>query len=173
MKNNELELWIETDTLPRYGENTARLMTGAGRTSGRKASAQLRETEAQLEALCKAPDLAGTALEWLRDNRYVLRRDTAGCCRELRGARNLRKLGDGRLLILAGMEALVRSGGGHADETRLRAFLEGFQEVCPLEEKEVALLPAALRAALIGWLRAHPGSGERVRQPSSERCSSW
>ena len=37
MKNNELELWIETDTLPRYGENTARLMTGAGRTSGRKA----------------------------------------------------------------------------------------------------------------------------------------
>lgn len=163
MKNNELELWIETDTLPRYGENTARLMTGAGRTSGRKASAQLRETEAQLEALCKAPDLAGTAaLEWLRDNRYVLRRDTAGCCRELRGARKLRKLGDGRLLILAGMEALVRSGGGHADETRLRAFLEGFQEVCPLEEREVALLPAALRAALIGWLRAHPGSGEQV-----------
>ena len=49
MKNNELELWIETDTLPRYGENTARLMTGAGRTSGRKASAQLRETEAQLD----------------------------------------------------------------------------------------------------------------------------
>ena len=31
----------------------ARLMTGAGRTSGRKASAQLRETEAQLEALCR------------------------------------------------------------------------------------------------------------------------
>ena len=38
MRNNELELWIETDTLPRYGENTARLMTGAGRTSGRKAA---------------------------------------------------------------------------------------------------------------------------------------
>jgi hypothetical protein len=163
MKNDKTELWIDKDTLPRYGENTARLMEFAGRGNGKKTAEKLKQTEAQLEELCKAPDLAGqSALEWLRDNRYILRRDAAGCCAQLRTAKRLRKLRDGRLLICAAMEALVLSGGGSVDEKRTAAFLTGFQKACPLEERELALLPAALRFALICRLRRHPGAAEQI-----------
>ncbi len=163
MKNDKTELWIDLDTLPRYGENTARLLETAGRGNGKKAAEKLKRVEAQLEELCKAPDLTGTdALEWLRDNRYILRRDTAGCCTSLRQARRFRKLQDGRLLICAAMEALVLSGEGIADESRTSAFLAGFQKVCPLEERELCLLPQALRYALICRLKRYPLSAPQV-----------
>ncbi|MBR3556549.1 MAG: hypothetical protein IKN89_11610 [Oscillospiraceae bacterium] len=163
MKNDKTELWIDKETLPCYGENTARLMEFAGRGNGKKTAEKLKQTEAQLEELCKAPDLAGqAALEWLRDNRYILRRDAAGCCAQLCTAKRLRKLRDGRLLICAAMEALVLSGGGSVDEERTAAFLTGFQKACPLEERELALLPAALRFALICRLRRHPGAAEQI-----------
>ena len=163
MKNDKTELWIDLETLPRYGENTARLLETAGRGNGKKASEKLKRVEVQLEELCKAPDLAGTdELEWLRDNRYILRRDTAGCCAALRQVRRLRKLRDGRLLICAAMEALVLSGEGCADEERTKAFLAGFQKVCPLEERELGLLPTALRCALICRLQGHPQSASLV-----------
>ena len=165
MKNDKTELWIDLDTLPRNGENTARLMETAGRGNGKKAAEKLKRTEAQLEELCKAPDLAGTdAQEWLRDNRYVLRRDTAGCCAALHQARRFRKLRDGRLLICAAMEALVLSGEGVADEERTYAFLTGFQKVCPLEERELGLLTPALQSALILRLQRHPQSASRIFQ---------
>ena len=99
---------------------------------------------------------------WLLDNRYVLRRDTAGCCAELRAVRGLRRLKDGRLLISAAMDALVKSGGGSIGEERLRAFLTGFQKERPLEEKELALLPSFLRSSLICWLSSHAEEAERV-----------
>ena len=163
MKNKKTELKIDLETLPRYGENTARMMMIAGRGNGRKEADRLRKAETQLELLCKAPDLAGTAaLEWLRDNRYILRRDTAGVCAQLRQARRLRKLKDGRLLVCAAMEALVLSCGGSADASRMTAYLEGFQEVCPLEERELALLPDALRFSLILRLRSHPKEAEQA-----------
>ncbi len=160
---NQTELWIDTETLPRYGENTARLLRCTGRGNGKGAAAMLKEAEGRLEERCKGADLAGTkALEWLRDNRHILRRDAAGCCAELRRARRLRKLKDGRLLICAAMEALVRSGGGSTDEERLKLFLAGFQRACPLEERELALLPSALRSALILRLSREPRSAEAV-----------
>ena len=111
MKNNKMELWIDIETLPRYGENTAGLLHAAGRGSGKKTAVLLKAAASQLEELCKGNDLAGTpALEWLRDNRHILRRDCALCCSELRAARGLRRLDDGRLLLCAAAEALVRSG---------------------------------------------------------------
>ncbi len=163
MKNDKVNLLIDLETLPRYGENTARLMTAAGRSGGRKEAARLKDAEARLEEVCKGPELAGTpAKEWLLDNRHILRRDTALSCAELRGGRGLRRLQDGRLLLCAAMDALVKSGGGSAGEERLRAFLSGFQRVCPLEEGELALLPTGLRSALIRWLGRHPEHAEQV-----------
>ena len=104
-----MELWIDPETLPRYGENTARLLQPSGRGSGRKAADTLKTAEAQLEKLCKGSELVGTqALEWLRDNRHILRRDTAASCAELRSARKQRRLSDGRLLI-AGSKCLDES----------------------------------------------------------------
>ena len=163
MKNHQVELWIDMETLPRYGENTARLLGVSGRGGCRREAARLHEAEERLETLCKGRGLAGSpALEWLLDNRYVLRRDTAGCCAELRAVRGLRRLKDGRLLISAAMDALVKSGGGSIGEERLRAFLTGFQKERPLEEKELALLPSFLRSSLICWLSSHAEEAERV-----------
>ncbi len=163
MKNNKVELWIDLETLPRYGENTARLMDPRGRGGGRKEAALLSGAEAHLEALCKGEALAGTAaLEWLRDNRHVLRRDAKAACAGLRSGRGLRRLRGGRLLVCEAMDALVGSGGGQLDEERLRAFLTGFQRSCPMEEGELVLAPAAAQSALIRWLAKEPASAERV-----------
>ncbi len=163
MKNNKVNLLIELDMLPRYGENTARLLPVSGRGNGKKEAAGLKEAEARLEEECKGPKLVGTpAMEWLRDNRHILRRDTALSCRELQCARRLRRTLSGRLLLCAAMDTLVKSGGGCAGEDRLRSFLSGFQRVCPLEERELALLPFALRSALIRWLQRQPETAEQV-----------
>ena len=163
MKKNELELWIEVDKLPNYGENTARLLAPKGRGAAKTEARALRRAEEELEALCKGEALAGTAaLEWLRDNRYVLRRDAAGAGAALRGEKKLRRLEDGAALLCRSAEAIVRSGAGKADPTRVKAFLTGFQRVLPLEERELCLLPDALRCALILWLRAHPEAAETV-----------
>ena len=163
MKNNKVNLLIDPELLPRDGENNARLFSVSGRGNGNREAARLKEAEERLEDECKGLKLAGTpAMEWLRDNRYILRRDTALSCRELRGARKLRRLLGGRLLLCAAMDALVKSGGGCVGEERLRCFLSGFQRVCPLEERELALLPSALRSALIRWLQRQPETAEQV-----------
>ena len=176
MKKNELELCIETEKLPNYGENTARLLRLRGRGPARREARELERAEAELEELCKGESLSGRpAREWLRDNLHVLRRDAAAASAALRGEKRLRRLEDGASLLCRLSGARVGSGAGRADPARTKAFLLGFQRVCPLEERELCLLPDALRRALILWLRRHPDSAPEVfasLQWLSEGCLS-
>ena len=163
MKKNELELWIETDKLPNYAENTARLLKVKGRAAAKMEARSLLRAEAELEELCKGDALVGPkALEWLRDNRHILRRSARTAALSLRGEGKLRRLADGSSLLCALASALVRSGAGQVRPERLRAFLSGFQRLLPLEERELCLLPDALRCALILWLREKPETAETV-----------
>ncbi len=163
MNKNDAELWIETNELPGYGRETARSLGSAGRRSARREAGKLRDSRSALEAMCKGDSLAGTeAGEWLRDNLYILRRDAALAASELSHARRLPMSEKGVPRICALAKALVRAGRGSVDEARLRAFFSGLRQTAPPEERELSLLPAALRSALIVRLAENPENGEAV-----------
>lgn len=145
------------DDLPGLGRKAAEALRCAGRRSGRASARSLEDGLRALEALCKGGSLAGTgAGEWLSDNLYVLRRDVSGAARDLRSAKSLRALPGGELLICRATEVLVSACRGKVEEGETEAFLRGFQERCPLEERELGILPAALRRALILELPQFP-----------------
>ena len=104
---------------------------------------------------------ASPAAEWLLDNFYLVRRDLGRVREALRGKKSLPRLRDGRLRILALLEALPENCG-RVDGPCLRAFLEGCGETASLEEGELALGEAALRLALLKRLLARPDSAEGV-----------
>ncbi len=162
MKTNGSKRKPGSADLRALGLRTAEGLVCAGRRGG-GAARELKAAEAALEDVCKGGSLAGTpAGEWLRDNLHVLRRDAASAADELRRARGLRRTDSGGPVVCLAAEALVDACASEADEGRVIAFLEGFQRRLPLEERELALLPAALRRALILRLRREPGEAERV-----------
>ena len=163
MKNNDTELWINTDELPEYGAKIGQKLAEKGQGNARREAAALRKSRETLEELCKGNSLAGTEAEqWLRDNLYVLRRDAAGALAALAHAHRLPMSEKGVPRICAAAYALVRAGRGAVDETRLRAFFTGMKESISPEEKELNILPSALRCALIRFLAQSPEYAETV-----------
>ena len=138
-------------------------LTGKSRGGGRAALGELRRLERDLERRREASrgDTAPAA-EWLLDNFYLVRRDLSRVRRELRHARGLPRLGNGRLRVLALMEALPEACGDRVDAAALRAFLEGVGKTECLEEGELGLAGCALRLALLRRLREEPASAEGV-----------
>ena len=141
---------IALEELAHYAESTARTMPVTGvvpravaEDQIRHALRALREKRRRLDA--GAPD--GGA-RWLLDNLWLCEREGASALAAFHAAGRLRTTCEGAL-VPALCRVLLASGGGHVDEERLAVFLEGFQRKTPLTGRELALLGASLRAAVL------------------------
>ncbi len=141
---------IALEELAHYAESTARTMPVTGvvpRTVAedqiRHALRALREKRRRLDA--SAPD--GGA-RWLLDNLWLCEREANAALAAFHAAGRLRTTCEGAL-VPALCRVLLASGGGRVDEERIAVFLEGFQRKTPLTGRELALLGASLRAAVL------------------------
>ncbi|MCD7803356.1 MAG: hypothetical protein LUH09_10780 [Clostridiales bacterium] len=146
---------MNDNELRRAGREEASSWMTRGTLSGCLLARQIRDDLAALEAVCRRLETVEggePARAWLLDNRY-LARQTAELRRTVgrkrlpalqREERQLRLLRVGE--ALAGLTPLTPEG--------LTAFLSGIQEVEPLTESELALLPQALGAGLLHSLRS-------------------
>lgn len=141
---------IALEELAHYAESTARTMPVTGvvpravaEDQIRHALRALREKRRRLDA--SAPD--GGA-RWLLDNLWLCEREGTSALAAFHAAGRLRTTCEGAL-VPALCRVLLASGGGRVDEERIAVFLEGFQRKTPLTGRELALLGASLRAAVL------------------------
>ncbi len=146
---------MNDNELRRAGREEASSWMTRGSLSVHHLARQIRDDLAALEAICRRLETAEggePTRDWLLDNRY-LARQTAELRRTV-GRKRLpalqREEWQLRLLrvgeVLAGLTPLTTES--------LTAFLSGIQEVEPLTESELALLPQALGAGLLHSLRS-------------------
>ena len=141
---------IALEELAHYAESTARTMPVTGvvpravaKDQIRHALRALREKRRRLDA--SAPD---SGARWLLDNLWLCEREGASALAAFHAAGRLRTTCEGAL-VPALCRVLLASGGGRVDEERIAVFLEGFQRKTPLTGRELALLGASLRAAVL------------------------
>ncbi|NBI10788.1 hypothetical protein D1641_12300, partial [Colidextribacter sp. OB.20] len=156
--------------LKKYAANAAREIR-LGRTVS--CSALSRGLKADLKKVCRAREslncwsasqtsLPGAA-EWLLDNHYLALREGERARAALKGGRPLRAVGRGSALLehcVRGMLWAVPD----LDQDRLEIYLEGFQSVCPLTERELSLLVPALAGALTEQLARLCGDLEALKE---------
>lgn len=141
--------------LKQYAANAAREAKGAGMVSCRALS---RAVRAQLRTVCRAREAldlwsagrttAPGAVEWLLDNHYLAVREGEQAREALKGGKPLRgTAGGAALLQLCARSALWAAPD--LDQDRLALYLEGFQSVCPLTERELSLFVPALAGVLV------------------------
>lgn len=157
MEYSEHGIYIESERLMAYGENTARGMHLNGITSGKEAARQLREDLRRLKrahtALQRRQDSTppDSAAEWLLDNWYLAVREGENALRALGYAKRLPAAETApRICVLC--SSLLRSGNGRVDADRCRLFLEGFQQITPLNRAELGIFVPALIAAAVSEL---------------------
>ena len=169
-------MYIEDERLAAFGASTARLLQPLGMTDGRAAARELRQSMAQINRTYEAvrrrygrDSHVPAACEWLLDNRYLAEREGRAALAALRRERGLRYVNQ-EPLILALARSLLNAGHGSVSAERCRRYLDGFQSVTVLRQKELRLFPAALRAAALSALaevcRALPYAADTAEHAS-------
>ena len=116
--------------------------------------------------------------EWLTDNWYIAEREGKGAIHDLRSVKDTRAVdGKGKALVMYAAEELVHSGAGVVNAERMSIFLENFQKVIVLREKELSLFVPALKAALVAELARIAMESRALLKPKpksegGERCQS-
>ncbi len=157
MKDTDTGIYMENETLGNFARNTAAALERDGFVSGARSAARLQRTLRVLAGHCAALRKGGQgeAEEWFRDNWYLAERAGKTAAAELRALGRLpRCLGTDRALISEAASALVRSGRGEVTGERVRLFLEEFQKVRVLTERELSAFVPALTAELCAFLEA-------------------
>ena len=146
--------FVEEEALERYAAGLAerldRLRLRRARLKSKR-RACVRTIESSCRKLRRrydGTDRIPDACRWLLDNEYLARQEALGIRRDLAEAGVLRHHGP-QALILELCRALTDCGEGAVDPARIEAFLRGFQSVCPLRRRELELLGACLRLALL------------------------
>ncbi len=157
MKDTDTGIYMENETLGNFARNTAAALERDGTVRGAVCAAQvhrtLRALAADLAAMKKGE--GGEANEWFRENWYLAERAGKAASAELRSSGRLpRCAGAKRALISEAAAALVRSGRGEVTGERIRLFLDEFQSVRILTEKELSVFVPALTAELCAFLKA-------------------
>ena len=157
MKDTDTGIYMENETLGNFARNTASALERDGFVSGAKSAARLQRTLRVLASRCAALKKGGQgeAEEWFRDNWYLAERAGKAAAAELRALGKLpRCLGGGQALVFEAASALVRSGRGEVTGERMRLFLDEFQKVRVLTERELSAFVPALTAELCAFLEA-------------------
>ena len=140
--------------LKKYAANAARQARLEGTISCRALSRELeadlrrvRRAHRELNAWSAGQTALPGAAEWLLDNHYMAVREGERAREALKRGRPLRGTrGDGALIQLCARCALWAAPG--LEQERLALYLEGFQSVCPLTERELSLFVPSLAGAL-------------------------
>ncbi len=150
--------YIEDEKLSAFAAAAAKLLRveregPAGRTVSalRRDLAAVKQCREAVERRYGALPSPPAACEWLLDNGYLAAREGRAALAALRGERELRYVNQ-EPLILALARSLLNAGHGSLSAERCRVYLEGFQSVTVLRQKELRLFPAALRAAALALL---------------------
>ncbi len=166
MRDTDTGIYMENETLGNFARNTASALTRDGTVPGSVCEADVRRTLRALASRLAAMKNGGggEAAEWFRDNWYLAEREGKTAAAELRALGRLPKCaGARRALISEAAAALIRSGRGEVTGERMRLFLDEFQKVRVLTERELAAFVPALKAELCAFLEAvlpHPGEPE-------------
>lgn len=148
---------FDANGLIEYGEHEARRLVSAGYFPARREARRIRADMAAL--VFSRAEGAGAAWEWLADNRYLIEREARAAAADFGAKINLRA-GRADTLVCEAALSLAEKRRGDLGPEAAAAFFEGFQRVTPLTLRELNLLGAALRAALVKLLREEFDSGE-------------
>lgn len=142
--------------LARYAANLAMAVKLTGTVRPRRLAAAVKR---DLETIEGARQKLGQwsagqkavppAVEWLLDNGYLAFREGKGCVEAFRHGRPLRACEDGACLLSRVAKSALWAAP-ELDGRRLELFLEQFQQLCPLTERELSLLVPALTGAVLG-----------------------
>lgn len=156
--------------LKQYAINAAKEAKRTGSISCRALIKPLRANLKQIREAREALNLwsvGRTALpgaaEWLLDNHYLAVREGRRAIDALKGGKPLRgTAGKGTLLqsCVRGMLWAVPD----LEQDRLALYLDGFQSVCPLTERELSLLIPALAGALAERLAGLCGDLDAIKE---------
>ena len=132
--------------MPRHGAHDARDGRGAARRGG--GSDPARAARSARKAPAAGCVRAGRRRAVAARQSLAVRAGGSLRARRVHAAGRLRTTCEGAL-VPALCRVLLASGGGRVDEERIAVFLEGFQRKTPLTGRELALLGASLRAAVL------------------------
>ncbi len=156
--------------LLKYAANAARSLKPSGAVPCRALASRLRENlEAVQGAAARLTDWAAGqkavpgAVEWLLDNHYLAARAGEEARRTLKSGRPLRGDGAGEPLLWACARSALWAVPG-LDTARLALFLQGFQSVLPLTERELSLLVSALAGVVVERLSALCGDPSALQK---------
>ena len=144
-------IYMENETLGNYARNTAASLETQGYVRGAREERRLGSALLRLKARLSAPELRGDvagAAEWFRDNWYLAEREGKEAAARFAGAGRLPKCAGGGARVTEAAMALVRSGRGQVTGERLRLFLEEFEKVSVLTQRELDMFVPALKGAL-------------------------
>ena len=156
--------------LKNYAANAARGSKAEGTVSGRVLSRALKRDLDRIRRAREALDLWSTgqsalpgAAEWLLDNHYLALREGGRAREALRGGGPLRRTGSGDAILQRCAQSALWAVPD-LDQSRLALYLEGFQSVCPLTERELSLFVPALAGALAERLAQLCGDLEALKE---------
>lgn len=140
--------------LSNYALNVARALELEGRMSAGTIARQIRRHLAQIQGAhtcltqwSKGRPTLPAAAEWLLDNHYMAIREGEEARRHFQtGA--LRKTAQGHCVLLECARGALRAAPD-LERERVERYLEVFQSVLPLTERELSLFVSALTAALV------------------------
>ncbi|MGM9520913.1 MAG: GH36-type glycosyl hydrolase domain-containing protein [Oscillospiraceae bacterium] len=159
MTQKDTGLYIELGTLGNYARNTAAGLEASGCIRGRSVAAGgeavLRRLKSKVRELSAWRGAPSEADEWFSDNWYLAEREGSDGvrCFELAGSFP-RAAGTHRAVISEAAGALVRSGRGEVTPERIRLFLDEYQKVSEISERELAVFIPVLKLELISLLDA-------------------
>jgi len=152
------------------GASSARLYRADRELKSSELIAALKRAVTQINAAYKAAESqgteikSGTGMEWLLDNRYLAIREAKSAVSEIKSTKKLRASAEGAV-SLSLCEALIHACEYKLTEEGLRSFLTGVMSVTVLSRKELYLIPAFLRTALILRLSR---AAEKIEEHGSE-----
>ena len=155
--------------LKQYAANAAREARLEGAVSCRALSRRVRaglrtvrRTQEALNLWSGGQTALPGAAEWLLDNHYLAVREGERAREALKGGKPLRGTAGGAALLQRCAQSALWAVPG-LDQGRLALYLEGFQSVCPLTERELSLFVPALAGALLERLAGLCGDVDALK----------
>ena len=143
----------------RSGTVSCRILLKRLRTSLKR----VRQAQEVLNLWSASQSALPGAVEWLLDNHYLAVREVERALEAVKGGRPLRGDGQGSSLLQR-CAACALWAVPDLDQGRLALYLEGFQSVCPLTERELSLLVPALAEVLAERLSQLCGDLEALKE---------
>ena len=170
LMNNTPNVPMDDAHLKKYAVNAARDAKPEGLVSCRALSRGLKtslkrtgQVREMLNIWSAGQSTLPGAVEWLLDNYYMAAREGERAREALKGGRSLRGTKDGgALLQRCAQGALWAVPDLH--QGRLELYLDGFQSVCALTERELSLLVPALAGALVERLAGLCVDGDVLKE---------